>query len=87
METMRRRLKDKGTDSTLDTFAQMQFHEEKLRDELTTDAAMVITDDGVKQIDFGKLYNEKLGDVEQAHKSLAQDFKVVLRNHAINSIK
>ena len=42
---MRRRLKEQGTDSTLDTFAQMQFHEEKLRDELTTDAAMVITDD------------------------------------------
>ena len=42
---MRRRLKEQGTDSTLDTFAQMQFHEEKLRDEMTTDAAMVITDE------------------------------------------
>ena len=42
---MRRRLKEQGTDSTLDTFAQMQFHEEKLRDEMTADAAMVITDE------------------------------------------
>ena len=31
--------------------------------------------DGVKQIDFGKLYNEKLGDVEQAHKSLAKGYE------------
>ena len=31
--------------------------------------------DGVKQIDFGRLYNEKLGDVEQAHKSLAKGYE------------
>ena len=73
---MRSRLKDAGTDSTLDTFAQMQFHEDKMRNEMTTDAAMIITDDGVKQIDFGKMYNEQLGNMERAHESLAQDFKV-----------
>ena len=41
-----------GTESTIETFAAMKFHEEKIRDELNTDTAMIITDEGVKQIDF-----------------------------------
>ena len=35
-----------------------------IRNELNTDAAMVITNDGVKQIDFTKLYNDHLGSME-----------------------
>ena len=36
----------------------------RIRNELNTDAAMVITNDGVKQIDFTKLYNDQLGSME-----------------------